>query len=163
MLSEGSTLFREKIDYRGCLRAESREDAARILWVFKGMRRYLLTALAIGSAVTLVVLILYFAGVFTPMANWLGNVYVSRGFFGGEVLTRIKWLEIPVIAAGSQWVAWSVIDVSRPGQKITVALLIASVVFGLSPTLAFYGYLFDPFSSLAAVLLAAMEQSRRYL
>jgi len=120
------------------------------------MRRYLLTALAIGSAVTLVILILYFAGVFTPMVNWLGNVYVSRGFFGGEALTRIKWLEIPVIVAGALWVAWSVIDVSRPGQKITVALLIASVVFGLSPTFAFYGYLFDPFSSLAAVILAAV-------
>ena len=31
------------------------------------MRRYLLTALAIGSAVTLVILILYLSGVFTPM------------------------------------------------------------------------------------------------
>lgn len=120
------------------------------------MRRYLLTALAIGSAVTLVILILHFAGAFTAMVTWLGHVYSSRGLFGGNELTRITWLEIPVIAAGSLWMAWSVIDVSRPGQKITVALSIALVVFGLSPTLAFYGYLFDPFSSLAAVTLAAV-------
>jgi len=118
------------------------------------MRRYLITALTIGSAVTLVVLTLYFVGAFEAMVTWLGNLYASRGLFPAEVV-RIKWLEIPLIAVAAVGVAWCVIDVSRPAQKVLIALSGALVMAGLSPTLALYDVLLDPFSVLAAVVLSS--------
>jgi class 3 adenylate cyclase len=119
------------------------------------MRRYLLTALTIGIAVTVVVLTLYFVGAFEAMVIWLGNFYVSLGVLPGEA-TRIQWLEIPLIAFVAVGMAWWLIDVSRPFQKVLIALSGAFVLAGVSPTFAFYGYLFDPFSPLAAALLSSI-------
>ena len=45
------------------------------------MRRYLLTALTIGSAVAVVVLTLYLLGAFEAMVAWLGDQYTSLGIF----------------------------------------------------------------------------------
>lgn len=118
------------------------------------MRRYLITALSIGSAVTVVVLTLYFFGAFEAMVTWLGHLYESRGLFSGEVI-RLKWLEIPLIALAAVGMAWCVIDVSRPAQKGLIALSGALVLAGISPTLALYDVLLDPFSILAAVLLSS--------
>jgi adenylate cyclase len=119
------------------------------------MRRYLLTALTIGSAVTVVVMTLYLVGAFEVMVTWLGNLYVSLGIFRGE-MTRIKWLEIPLIATVAVGMAWWVIDVSRPCQKVLIALSGVFVLAGVSPTFAFYGFLVDPFSPLAAALLSSV-------
>lgn len=119
------------------------------------MRRYLLTALTIGSAVIVVVLTLYLVGAFEAMVAWLGNLYVSLGLFSGEFV-RIKWLEIPIIAVVAIGMAWWVIDVSRPFQKVLIALSGAFVLAGISPTFALYGYLVDPFAPLAAAVLSSV-------
>jgi len=118
-------------------------------------RRYLLTALTIGSAVIVVVLTLYLVGAFEAMVAWLGNLYVSLGLFSGEFV-RIKWLEIPMIAVVAIGMAWWVIDVSRPFQKVLIASSGAFVLAGISPTFALYGYLVDPFAPLAAALLSSV-------
>ena len=81
------------------------------------MRRYLLTALTIGSAVAVVVLTLYLLGAFEAMVALLGDQYTSLGIFSGEFLS-IKWLEIPLIAIVAIGMAWWVIDVSRQFQKV---------------------------------------------
>jgi len=119
------------------------------------MRRYLSTALTIGSAVAAVVLMLYFAGAFEAMVTWLGGLYGLSGIFPGEAV-RIRWLEIPLIAVTAVGMAWWVIDVPRPFQKMLIALSGAVVLAGISPTIAFHGYLVDPFSSLAAALLSSV-------
>jgi class 3 adenylate cyclase len=120
------------------------------------MPRYLLTSLLIGGAVTVVIFILYFVEAFEPMVRSLAGTYATRGFFSGEALLRVRWLEILLIAGLSMGVSWCVIDVSRPAMKIIIAIFIALIAASLSPTLAFYNVLFDPFSSLAAVILSAI-------
>jgi class 3 adenylate cyclase len=110
----------------------------------------------IGGAVTAVILTLYFVHAFEPMVSWLSGIYSTRGFFGGEVLLRVKWLEILLIAVFSIGVTWCVIDVSRPAMKILMAISVALIALSLSPTLAFYNVLVDPLSSLAAVILSAI-------
>lgn len=119
------------------------------------MRRYLVTALTIGSAVTVVVLTLYLVGAFEAMGIRLGNFYGVSGIYSGQ-LEWIKWLTIPLIAIAAIGMAWCVIDVSRPFQKILIALSGAVVIAGISPTLAFYGYLVDPFAPLAAAVLSSV-------
>lgn len=119
------------------------------------MRRYLLTALIIGSAVTVVVLTLYFLGAFEAMIVWLGKLYGSLGVYAGE-MARVKWLEIPLIGLAAVGMAWWVIDVSRPFQKVLIALSGVFVMTGISPTLALYGYLIDPFSTMAAAVLSSI-------
>jgi class 3 adenylate cyclase len=119
------------------------------------MRRYLLTALTIGSAVAVVVLTLYLLGAFEAMVAWLGDQYTSLGIFSGEFL-RIKWLEIPLIAIVAIGMAWWVIDVSRQFQKVLIALSGVSVLAGISPTFALYGFLVDPFAPLAAAMLSSV-------
>jgi len=98
---------------------------------------------------------LYFAGAFEAMVTWLGGLYGLSGIFPGEAV-RIRWLEIPLIAVTAVGMAWWVIDVPRPFQKMLIALSGAVVLAGISPTIAFHGYLVDPFSSLAAALLSSV-------
>ena len=97
----------------------------------------------------MVIFILYFVEAFEPMVRSLAGTYATRGFFSGEALLRVRWLEILLIAGLSMGVSWCVIDVSRPAMKIIIAIFIALIAASLSPTLAFYNVLFDPFSSLA--------------
>lgn len=118
------------------------------------MRRYVLTALAIGGAVTAVVLSLYLLRAFEPLAVWLGEFYQSRGLFQEDSAERLVWAEVLLVVVAAMGAAWCVVDVSRVGQKVFVFLSIALVVAGLSPTLALYGNLLEPFSALAGVLLA---------
>lgn len=122
---------------------------------FPIMRRYVLTSLAIGCAVSALVLTLLLLGAFESGAAWLEEFYVSRGFFDSGDYTRVRWLEILVILLGAVGVAWCVVDVSQPAQKILVALSILFVSFCVSPTMALYNILFEPFSTMAAVFLAA--------
>jgi len=119
------------------------------------MSRYLLTSLIIGGAVLFVVSILYFLRAFEPLATGLANFYAARGFLVEGDATRLVWLEVLMIAAASVAVAWCVVDIAQIWQKILVAGSIAAIVFGFSPTLALYGGVFEPFSSLVAVVLSA--------
>ncbi len=120
------------------------------------MRRYVLTSLVISALVIIVVLVLYFLKAFDPLANWLNGLYSSRGFFQGETVSRLVWFEIAAIVLGALGVAWCVIDSSQMMQKVLVFFCSALVLFGLSPTCALYGQLFEPFSSITAILLAAI-------
>lgn len=119
------------------------------------MRRYVLTSLAIGCSVSVIVLTLLLLGVFESPAAWLEEFYVTRGFFDSDDYTRVRWLEILVIALGALSVAWCVVDVSQLAQKVLVALSILFVGFCVSPTMALYNVLFEPFSTMMAVFLAA--------
>ncbi|MDA7922280.1 hypothetical protein N9B73_11030 [Verrucomicrobiales bacterium] len=119
------------------------------------MRRYVLTSLAIGCAVSVLVLTLLLVGAFESGAAWLEEFYVSRGFFDSDEYTRVRWLEIIVIAMGAVGVAWCVVDVSLPAQKILVALSILFVSLCVSPAMALYNVLFEPFSTMVSVFLAA--------
>lgn len=119
------------------------------------MRRYVLTALTLGSAVTVVVLALELAGAFETLLIRLGGFYGAAGVTS-ETLEPIKWPSIPLVATAAFGMAWCVIDVSRLFQKVLIALSGIVVIAGISPTLAFYGYLVDPFAPLAAAVLAAI-------
>jgi len=90
------------------------------------------------------------------MLSWLNGVYTKWGLFGTDDVARVRWLEILTVISASLGVAWGVIDVSRLSQKILVVVSIALVTVALSPTLAFYGWLIDPFAPLTAVLLSAV-------
>lgn len=119
------------------------------------MRRYVLTFLYIGGGVSALVLVLFFSGVFEPMTEWLRSKWVSQGLLVEEETVRLKWIEGLTIIALSGAVSWCVIDVTNPSQKILIIFCGVLLVLGFSPTLALHGVLFDPFSSLTAVALAA--------
>jgi len=123
------------------------------------MRRYLLTALLIGALVAAAVLALYFGGVFANLGRALGQLYASIGFFpvgdGGMVSeVRWHWLEATLVVLAAFAASWCVIDIPQVGHKMLVFLTIMILLLGLSPTLALYGVLFAPFSSLGAAFLA---------
>ncbi|MEX2579748.1 MAG: adenylate/guanylate cyclase domain-containing protein [Verrucomicrobiales bacterium] len=119
------------------------------------MKRYVLTSVGIAAAAIVVVLALYFLGAFAAPASWLEEVYALRGIFEDAPVARVKWLEVVVVVFGSLGVAWCVVDVSQVSQKIFVFCAVSLIVFGISPTLALYNVLFEPFAPLTAVLLAA--------
>ena len=119
------------------------------------MRRYALTALLIGMIMAGVVLGLYLLGVFGPLANWLGLVYQSSGFFPEGEAARMGWLEIVLITAAALGAAWCLVDVPQLGHKVMVFMTMLIVILGLSPSLALYGKLFEPFSAMISAFLAA--------
>lgn len=120
------------------------------------MRRYVLTFLYIGGSVSLLVLVLFFLGVFEPMTEWLKSKWTSQGIITTDDPLRMKWLECLIIIILSGSVAWCVIDVTNPSQKVLVIFCTALLVLGISPTLALHNVIFDPFSSLTALALAAV-------
>ena len=119
------------------------------------MQRYVFTALSIGGGAALVIIIAISLGAFSAVATWLENLYLSRGILKVSPVERYLWLEMLVVLAVSVGLAWCVIDVSQVAQKILVFGCAVLLVLGLSPTMALYGVLFEPFSSLGAGLLAA--------
>jgi len=120
------------------------------------MRRYIFTSLLIAGVASAIVLGLYFLGAFAAPTAWIDSTYRQRGIFDTGEVVRVQWLEILMILVGSVGVAWAVIDVSQVARKILVYGAISIVVFGISPTLAVYNILFEPFSSLTVVLLSAV-------
>ena len=120
------------------------------------MPRYLSVSLLIGGAVSLVVVALSYGGFFTGLVSTLERYYTDLNPVDGAELARVRWIEVPVIILASCGVAWGVIDVTRTHEKIIVALTVALVVAGLSPTLAVYDRLYDLFSCLSAVALATV-------
>lgn len=122
------------------------------------MRRYLLTSLTIGGSVALVVLGIYLAGGFDPMQIWLRDAYRSWKLFGSGTVGSVGsvgWLEMIALTSASLGIAWGVVDVSRLSQKVLVIVSITLVTVALSPTLALYGFFFDPIAPLTASLLSA--------
>ncbi len=119
------------------------------------MRRYALTALAIGGIVSLFVLVLYFVGAFDGLALWLEETYRTRGLFSGEDVVRLKWLEITLIVLASIAVSWCVVDVSQMGQKVLVAGSGLLLMGAVSPALALHDWYFEPFSVSCSVLLSS--------
>lgn len=118
------------------------------------MKRYLITSLIIGGGVVALVAALYFLGAFRPAFEWLSEVYSSRGVVSGSTI-RLRGLEIVVYTAAAFGMAWAIIDIAQVGHKVIVFLLVFVLAAGLSPTLAMYGLLFEPFSLLSAIFLAS--------
>jgi len=132
------------------------------------MRRYLIVSLLIGTAVSIVMLTLIHLGVFAGLGAALGRLYAAMGFFpaaetagadapagmafgGGRGGHRVELAVIIAVAFGS---AWCVIDISRAGHKMLICLGLTVVLLALSPTLALFDLLYEPFSSVGAVFLA---------
>lgn len=123
------------------------------------MRRYLLVSLAIGFLVATVVLVLYSAGIFSGINKSLSDLYEATGFFPpapAEVF-QLQWLEILMIVAVSLAAAWCIVDIPQIGHKMLVFLTFFVLILGLSPTLALYGYLFEPVSSILAAFLSTVS------
>ncbi|MDF1756059.1 MAG: adenylate/guanylate cyclase domain-containing protein [Verrucomicrobiales bacterium] len=121
------------------------------------MKRYVLISLGIGVLIALVVLILYFLRVFELPGAWLNQVFTSRGIYpSGMTPDRLVWAEVSVIAMMAIWICWCLSDLSQVSQKLIIGVIFAIIVFGISPSLALYGIFFEPFSSVSAVILAAL-------
>ena len=120
------------------------------------MQRYVFISFSIGVGAALVIIIAISLGAFSAVATWLENLYLSRGILKVSSVERYRWLEMLVVLAVSVGLAWCVIDVSQFAQKILVFGCTIFLVLGLSPTMALYGVLFEPFSSFGAGLLAAV-------
>ncbi len=119
------------------------------------MKRYVLISLGIGLLVALVVVIFYFLQIFDPLTVRLNAVFEKLGFYpaGGKKVHRLVWAEILVAVATSFWICWCLADLSQTAQKVIVFITFLILILGISPTLALYGILFEPFSALSALLL----------
>jgi class 3 adenylate cyclase len=119
------------------------------------MRRYLIVSLLIGLAVTAAVLALLRLGVFAHPAEALGRLYRGAGLLPVEAGLESGRVAEAIVAMGAAFLAaWCVIDIWHVGHKMLVFLLLMLVLAGLSPTLALYGVLFEPFSAFTAAVLA---------
>ena len=93
-------------------------------------------------------------------ASWLE---VLRRVYRSSELTRaaadaqlMRWLQLAVIGAVAVAMAWCVVDIQRGGQKFLVLVFAVVLVAGLSVTLAFYGVFHEPYSGIAAAVVAWM-------
>lgn len=121
------------------------------------MRRYLIVSICIGFIVSVAMLTLLKLGVFGSLSESLGNVYVSTGFAPlkpGATISSGALLEFVITVLAAFGAAWCVIDVPKVGHKVLVFLVLMAVLLALSPTLALYGVMFAPFSSVGAAFLA---------
>ncbi len=120
------------------------------------MRRFFLISIGLGALGAAVVLVLYFLRVFEPAGTWLLQQFETRNFFPQpDSVNRLVWVEVAVIAALSLWSAWCLSDLPQLAQKVIVLLVFVAITFGISPTLALYGFFFEPFSSIAALVVGA--------
>lgn len=119
------------------------------------MRRYALIALAIGGGAVLVALLLEVLGAFDPLTTWLREWYLEKGLFPSAEPFSALWVDFIFLAVITMGVAWSIIDVSRVSLKILVLLCSLILVHGLSLTGALHGWFFEPFTTIAALILAA--------
>lgn len=118
------------------------------------MKRYVLISLGIGAMVALLILVLYFLKVFEPFATRLDRLFDSRGIYPQGVQPgRIAWAEIAVITFISIWICWCLADLTELARKMIILFVFAVIVAGISPCLALHGIFFEPFSSMAALLL----------
>lgn len=119
------------------------------------MRRYLIVSLLIGLAVTAAVVALLRLGVYEQPAEALGRLYLGAGLLPAGTGLESGRVTEAVVAMGAAFLAaWCVIDIWHMGHKMLVFLLLMLVLAGLSPTLALYGVLFEPFSAFTAAILA---------
>lgn len=121
------------------------------------MLRYIIVSLLIGCLAAALVLTLFFAGLFSGLEGFLGRMYGAAGFFpiGHGGTADRDWLEAGIVLASAIAAAWCVVDIPQISHKMLVCLTLAAVVLGLSPTLALWGIVFEPVSSLVAIALAA--------
>ncbi|MCB1085977.1 MAG: hypothetical protein KDM63_02950 [Verrucomicrobiae bacterium] len=124
------------------------------------MRRYLLVSLLIGTIVSAAVLLLVHFGAFAHFGASLARLYRSAGFLaigGGEsVASGVAGhpFEVTLAVLAAFGAAWCVIDIPQASHKAMVVLLLMLVIIGLSPMLALYGVMFEPFSAMSAATLA---------
>ena len=120
------------------------------------MRRYLLVSLLIGFAVSAVVVSLAKFGAFGHFGAALAGLYTSAGFLPAttDAASVGHPLEIALTVFAAFAAAWCVIDIPQSGHKVLVFLVLMLVIIGLSPTLALYGVLFEPFPAMSAAILA---------
>jgi len=121
------------------------------------MRRYLIASILIGLTSLCIVILLHYVGVYGALTNWLERSYSAAGFFLLQSPSaRWLWLEWGVLLIVAFGAAWCVTDVSHTSQRILIFLATIIVVSGLSPTLAFYGVIFPPFSALTATAVSML-------
>ncbi|MCB1231793.1 MAG: adenylate/guanylate cyclase domain-containing protein [Verrucomicrobiae bacterium] len=123
------------------------------------MRRYLFVSLCIGFIVSVAVLTLVHLGIFGSLDGALGQLYRAAGFTPAVTGASVSaggghQMEVSIILAAAFAAAWCVIDIPHVGQKMLVFLTLIVVLLALSPTLALYGVVFAPFSSVCAASLA---------
>ena len=120
------------------------------------MSRYLLISLCIGVGAALIASLAQLLGAFSPVSEALREAYTVQGIFLHEDIIRLTWLEILLTKLVALGVAWSIVDLPGLAQKGVVVLCSLILISVLSPVLALHHWLFDPSSSLLAVLLAAL-------
>jgi class 3 adenylate cyclase len=117
------------------------------------MWRYVGVTAIIGLLVSVLVFFLFDRGVFAPLAERLFAFYDSIALFPpseGSPRTTNPVLHVPVIAMLAFGLAWVAIDVPRVPLKLVLGFSSLLLIIGLSPTLALYGFAFEPLSGLAA-------------
>jgi class 3 adenylate cyclase len=119
------------------------------------MRRYALIALAIGGGAVLVASLLEMLGAFGPLTTWLREWYLEKGLFPSAEPFSALWVDFIFLGVITMGVAWSIVDISRVSLKILVLLCSLILVHGLSLTGALHGWFFEPFTTIAALILAA--------
>ncbi len=119
------------------------------------MRRYWMISLAIGGGAALVVLALLWGGALKWATAWLADFYAEKRWSVTPEFARVRWIEIPVMVGAAFAAAAVTVEAAYLWQKLVVTAVLLKILAMLSPTLALYGILFDPFPPLLAAALAS--------
>lgn len=120
------------------------------------MSRYLLFSLCIGVGAALLASVAHLLGAFSPFVESLESLYTAQGVFLSGDVTRLVWLELLLILLAALGISWAVIDLPGFSQKALVVLCGILLLAFLSPVLALHNWMFEPFSSGFAILLASL-------
>lgn len=120
------------------------------------MRRYLIVSLIIAILVSLVMLVLVRAGLFQGLAEALGRFYRMAGLLDRSSLETGRGPEVMSLVLAAMLASWCGVDIPRTGQKMLVLVGMVAVLLLMSPTLALYGQVFEPLSSVGAACLATV-------
>ncbi len=120
------------------------------------MSRYLLFSLCIGVGAALLASVAHLVGAFSPFVESLQATYKAQGVFLDGEVSRLVWLEILVILIAAVGISWAVVDLPNLPQKALIVLCGILLVVSLSPVLALHNWMFEPYSSVLAILLAAL-------
>lgn len=112
--------------------------------------------LIIGVFVCAPLLALYHYGVFREISGWLERTYHQVFVLPDEHLIRLVPVQYAFYTFMAFFSAWVCVEMPRQSRKVGFIFGASFLTLSLSPALAFNGLLFEPFSGIAAIVIAGL-------
>lgn len=121
------------------------------------MNRAAVMTFLLGGIAALAVFALQFAGFFVDGSAWLFDLFMQRGILPPDANVELHpWTQIGIFSAAAFLGAWWGVNVPRVGAKLGTLFGLVALIAFVSPTAALHGILLEPFSGVAAALVAGL-------